>query len=81
MTFSLFKPKRVSVPSADALQLSAEAFVQDLIERSTPEQIRRLELATRNGTLTVEIQIAPEPAISIHVDPGKTISINIESKS
>ena len=73
---NMFRKQRstkVSSPSADELQMAANAFVKSVIASVPPEQSRVIELAVKNGTLSLSIAISPTPGIRINLDPGEKI--------
>ncbi len=66
----------VRSPSADELQMAANAFVESVIANAPPEQSRVIELAVKNGSLSLTIDISPTEGIRINLDPGDPISFN-----
>ena len=63
--------------SAEELQLYAGAFVQTILDDANEEQARVIELAVKNGTVTVSIEITPTPSIRVSLDPGSPVSFCI----
>lgn len=62
-------------PGVEGLQQYASAFVQTVLDNADDEQARVIELAVKNGTLSVTVNISPKPGILIHLDPGAAISL------
>ena len=54
----------------------AENFVGEVISNASPERSRLIELAVKNGKLTLSIEIAPTPGVRILVDPGEPVFID-----
>ena len=65
-------------PSAESLHQAASAFVEAVIAGASEEQLRVFELAAKNGSMALHIQIAPTPNIAFKVDPGKPMSFEIK---
>ena len=60
----------------DAIFKAAENFVGDVISKASPERSRLIELAAKNGTLTVSVDIVPKPRVRILIDPGEPVCID-----
>jgi hypothetical protein len=78
-----FKKKQIALkgvaPTADALIESAWHFANDVAEKSTPEQLRVFELAAKNGSLVLEIQVLPERSITMKLNPGNPTAYTFKS--
>ena len=84
MKFTLFEKRAarpptspLRVPLAEELQVSANCFIEAVIKDSTPEQIRAIELASINGSLALKIQTKPTPKITLMLDPGQPIDLEV----
>ena len=60
----------ITTATAAKLQAMAEALIEDWLTSAPDSDARVLELAVKNGTLTVEIEIAPAQRITARADPG-----------
>lgn len=73
---NLFRAKRptprITVPPMTAanLQAMADALIEDWLTNAPESDSRVLELALKNGSLIVEIEIAPAQRITVRADPG-----------
>jgi hypothetical protein len=82
MRFTLFEkraaqPMPLRVPQAEELQATAAAFIAAVVNESTPDQIRAIELASMNGSLALRIQTKPSPRITLMLDPGQPINLEV----
>jgi hypothetical protein len=80
-----FKKKQIVpkslAPTADALIESAWQFANALAEKATPEELRVFELAVKNGSLVLEIQVEPERCIAVKLNPGNPRAYTFKSTS
>ncbi len=71
-----FKPRPVALaplaecPSVETLYQSATAFVMAATQGASNDELLALELAAANGQVSVQIDIAPIPAIRVQITPG-----------
>lgn len=70
-------PRPVRAPGVDELQALASAFVASVIDRAEPDQSRVIELAVKNGSLSVTVDISPTPAVRINLEPGAPIALDV----
>ena len=69
--------RAINCPSAVELHASAAAFVEAVIRDATEYEARLIELAVKTGALSLTIDISPVPNISIRIDPGQPVTLQI----
>jgi hypothetical protein len=70
----------IATPTAADLHQTAKAWVESVIADATPEVSRVIELAVKNGGLSVSIEIADAPVVRLTIDPGKPSTIEFTPK-
>jgi hypothetical protein len=73
-------PDPIDAPTVADLHQTARDWVESVIADATPEVSRVIELAVKNGGLSVSIEIAPTPTVRLQIDPGKPSTVEFTPK-